>query len=133
MFRLLKLHCSICKTMPRALELSLAADRSTSQGEFDDLATNAWSLLGSRVFRRPRKNSVLRCMIEKHQPKASEILYLRRLPGRVTSEQAAQLLGMQPHHLPILSRHGLLRPLGGAPRNCVKYYASLEIEQLCTD
>jgi hypothetical protein len=72
-------------------------------------------------------------MIEKHQPKATEILYMRRLPGRVNSEQAAQLLGMQPHHLPILCRRGLLRPLGGGPKNCVKYYASLEIEQLCTD
>ena len=57
-------------------------------------------------------------------------LNIRRLPARLNAEQTAQVLGFQPHDVPALVRSGLLKPLGGGPLNCVKYFAAVEIEEL---
>ena len=56
-----------------------------------------------------------------------------RLPARLNIEQVADVLGFQPHDIPFIVRAGLLKPLGGSPRNCVKYFAAFEIEQLRQD
>ena len=56
------------------------------------------------------------------------LLYAERLPGRLNAEQAAALLGFQAHDIPILVKKGLLKPLGGGPKNCVKYFSSVAIE-----
>ena len=63
----------------------------------------------------------------------SSLLSAVRLPARLNPEQTAQVLGFQPHDIPIIVRAGLLKPLGGGPRNCVKYFAAFEIENLRVD
>jgi hypothetical protein len=61
------------------------------------------------------------------------ILTIRRLPARVNVEQAAALLGFQPHDIPALVKHKLLAPLGKGKRNTVKYFAEIDwqMRQLC--
>jgi hypothetical protein len=61
------------------------------------------------------------------------LLASARLPARLNAEQTAELLGVQPHDIPALMRAGLLKPLGGGPRNCVKYFASIDIEDKSRD
>ena len=56
-----------------------------------------------------------------------------RLPGRLVSEDAAALLGFKAHDIPALVYAGLLKPLGGGPRNCVKYFATRTILALAED
>ena len=53
-----------------------------------------------------------------------------RLPARLNAEQTAVLLGFQAHDIPLLVKAGLLKPLGGGPRNCVKFFAAVEIEKV---
>lgn len=54
-----------------------------------------------------------------------------RLPGRLNAEQAARFIGCQPHDIPYLIRAELLKPLARGPRNPVKYFASVELLELC--
>jgi hypothetical protein len=56
-----------------------------------------------------------------------------RLPARLNADQTAQVLGFQAHDIPVLIKEGLLRPLGGGPRNSVKYFAAVEIEEFSRD
>ena len=60
-------------------------------------------------------------------------LQLARLPGRVDATQTADLLGFQPHDIPVLITARLLNPLGRPPRNAPKYFAATEIEDLRTN
>lgn len=55
------------------------------------------------------------------------------LPARLNVEQAAVLLGFQPHDLPVLVAAGLLKPLGKPSANSVKYFATAELEELRRD
>jgi len=55
------------------------------------------------------------------------------MPARLNTEQVAQVLGFQSHDIPVLVKSGLLKPLGGGPRNCVKFFAAFELEELCHD
>lgn len=57
------------------------------------------------------------------------LLFVERLPGRLNAEQAAALLGVQAHDIPVLIKAGLLKPVGGGPKNCVKYFHSTAIER----
>lgn len=57
------------------------------------------------------------------------LLFCDRLPGRLNAEETAAVLGFQPHDIPVLVRAGLLKPVGGGPRNCVKYFHSATIER----
>ncbi len=66
-------------------------------------------------------------------PEQKELLNLRVLPARLNTEQAAHLLGFQPHDLPILCVRGLLKPLGTPPPSAVKYYATSDLEELRAD
>ena len=61
------------------------------------------------------------------------LLSLARLPGRLTGDQAASLLGFMPHDLPILTKARLLMPLGRPPQQAVKYFSSVEIEKCAKD
>jgi hypothetical protein len=61
------------------------------------------------------------------------ILKIRRLPGRITSEQTAVLLGFQPHDIQTLTRARLLKSLGALVPNAPKYFAACEIEALAAD
>ena len=57
------------------------------------------------------------------------------LPARLNVEQAAVVLGFQPHDIPILVASGLLSPLGRRDRgkNTTKYFAWVDIDQRRTD
>jgi hypothetical protein len=59
-----------------------------------------------------------------------KLLSLPRLPGRLSADQAAPVLGFSMHDIPVLVRANLLRPLGNAPANATKYFAASEIEEL---
>lgn len=56
-----------------------------------------------------------------------------RLPARLNVEQTALILGFGAHDIPVLVRSHLLKPLGGGVRNCVKYFAAVEVEKLSRD
>ena len=62
-----------------------------------------------------------------------KVLQVRRLPARLTAQQAAVLLGFEPVCIPILTAKKLLRPLGRPAPNAIRYYASKEVEQLSAD
>lgn len=57
-----------------------------------------------------------------------QILNLTRLPGRLTAEQAAPMLGVNAHEIPILVKAKLLKPLGAPLPNAVKYFSCVEVE-----
>jgi hypothetical protein len=50
-----------------------------------------------------------------------------QFPARLTAEQAAWLLGCQPHDVPILVATRLLKPLGNPPPNGIKFFAASEV------
>ena len=56
-----------------------------------------------------------------------------RLPARLTAEQATQLIYCQPHDTPVLVSSRLLKPLGNAPPNSVKFFATTELIELMED
>jgi hypothetical protein len=60
-------------------------------------------------------------------------LNLSRLPGRLTPEQTAKLLGFAPHDVPVLVKANLLKPLGKPPQQAVKYFAASEVEKHAKD
>ena len=62
-----------------------------------------------------------------------ELLYVRRLPARLTMEQTARLLGFADHDIPILVRTRLLKCLGNPKQNSVKYFARHQLEELQND
>jgi hypothetical protein len=55
------------------------------------------------------------------------------LPGRVSAEKAAELLGFAPHDIPVLIRRGLLKPLGHPAPNAPKFFAGCDILELKAD
>src|SRR5262245_5004910 len=59
--------------------------------------------------------------------RAQEVLGLRRLPSRLGVTDAAILLNVGEHDIPVLVRAGLLEPLGHPPPNAVKYFATIEL------
>lgn len=61
---------------------------------------------------------------------ARELLNLRRLPAMLNAQQAAIILGVVEHDIPVLIRAGLLKPLGNPPANAVKYFAGIQILEL---
>ena len=58
---------------------------------------------------------------------------LNQVPARLTAEQAAWVLNCQPTDVPILVSVRLLKPLGNAPPNSVKFYAASELLELVKD
>jgi len=64
------------------------------------------------------------------KPQPHDILNVRRLPGRLTPEQTATLLGFAPHDIPVLVKAKLLRPLGKPLRNACKWFPANEVENL---
>lgn len=61
------------------------------------------------------------------------LLLLGRLPARLTAEQVAWALNCQPHDVPVLVAARLLKPLGNAAANTVKYFATAELLELMED
>ena len=62
-----------------------------------------------------------------------EFLNLKTFPARLNSDQAAWLIGCQPHNIPALVAAKQLKPLGHAPANAVKYFSTAEVLELCKD
>jgi hypothetical protein len=58
---------------------------------------------------------------------------LGRLPARLTAEQVAWVINCQPHDIPVLVAARLLKPLGNAPSNTVKYFATVELLEQMED
>ena len=48
---------------------------------------------------------------------------LAEFPAAMTKEMVAKAIGLAVHHIPPLSRAGLLKPLGRPGRYCVKHYS----------
>src|SRR5688572_18499633 len=65
--------------------------------------------------------------------RARDVLGLRRLPSRLGVADAAILLNVGEHDIPVLVRAGLLQPLGHPPPNAVKYFATVELMDLAGD
>jgi len=49
------------------------------------------------------------------------------LPARLDAGQAAKLLGIAPHDVPVLIGAGLLKPLGSPAPNAPKYFALVDV------
>lgn len=62
-----------------------------------------------------------------------DLFNCRRLPARLTLDQAAAVLGIHPDGMDYLVEIGLLDPLGGAPRGVQRLFAAVYIEQLARD
>ena len=65
---------------------------------------------------------------ERHQ-----FISVAGLPGRLTAQEAAWVLGFSDHDIPVLVTYRLLKPLGNPPPNGVKYFAAVEIAELARD
>jgi len=63
----------------------------------------------------------------------NEFLSWKVLPARLDVCQTAWFLGFKPHDIPVLTSAGLLKPLGHPVRNCVKHYATENLEALRDD
>ena len=72
-------------------------------------------------------------IIPNHNVNQNWCLYARRLPGRLTAEEAARLIGCKQHDIATLIRLKLLKPLGGPRRNTVKYFAAVRLLAACLD
>lgn len=55
------------------------------------------------------------------------------LPARLNAEQAAAILGFQPHDMSVLIAAGLLKPLGKPVQNSLEHFATAELEGLRQD
>ena len=62
-----------------------------------------------------------------------ELFQCRRLPARLTVEQAAAMLGFHPDGILYLVEIGLIDALGGAPCGVQRLFAAVYIEQLGQD
>jgi len=62
-----------------------------------------------------------------------EFMNLTRLPGRLTAQEAAWLLGFKPHEIPILVTYRLLQTMGAPPRNGEKHFSAGQLERLSRD
>jgi hypothetical protein len=65
-------------------------------------------------------------------PEARNLLSLRRLPAVLSVEEAGWFMGLQAHEVLILSRSGLLKPLG-KPRRGPKRFATAALLPLAED
>ncbi len=59
-----------------------------------------------------------------------QFMNLSRLPGRLSVQEAAWLLGFKPHDIPVLVSYRLLQPMGTPPKNGEKHFSSGQLERL---
>jgi hypothetical protein len=60
-------------------------------------------------------------------------LNLRRLPARLSVQQAAWALGVKPHSIQILVSYRLLKPIGTPARNETKFFGTAYVLRLVED
>ncbi len=68
-----------------------------------------------------------------YQMSPEALLNCRRLPCRLNAEETAVLIGCLSHDIPILTRAGLIKPLGSPAANAVKYFSSVELQKKLDD
>ena len=61
------------------------------------------------------------------------LMLLGGLPARLTVEQVAWVLNCQVHDVPVLVSARLLKPLGNPPPNGIKFFATVEVNELSKD
>lgn len=61
------------------------------------------------------------------------LLTARRLPGRLTAEETAALLGFHTHDIPVLVRRRLLKTSGHPKDNATRYFHGPSIDKLRDD
>jgi hypothetical protein len=66
-------------------------------------------------------------------PERRDLLNLATLPARLSSEEAANFLGFKSHDIPLLTKAGLLKPLGRPMPNSDKYFATVTLNELRQD
>ena len=59
--------------------------------------------------------------------------WMGKIPGRLTAEQVAKILGFAVHDIPVLVKHRLLTPLGQPSEKSTKYFAAVEVFQCAAD
>ena len=62
-----------------------------------------------------------------------QFLNLRRLPARLSVQQAAWVLGVKPHSIQILVSYRLLKPIGTPARNETKFFGTAYVLRLVED
>lgn len=67
------------------------------------------------------------------QQDIERFLNLRHLPASCSAVQAAGLLGITPHEIPILLAKGLLKPIGHPASNAPKFFLTARLEELSRD
>jgi hypothetical protein len=66
-------------------------------------------------------------------PDMERFLNLTHLPQRLSAEEAARVLGLGPHEIPLLVSKGLLKPLGHPAPNAPKFFLRAAIVDLERD
>ena len=64
---------------------------------------------------------------------ALALLSCRRLPGRLTTGEAAVVIGCAEHDIPVLVATGLIKPLGNPAPNSPKYFAAVDVQTAAAD
>jgi hypothetical protein len=59
--------------------------------------------------------------------------WMGKIPGRLTAEHTAKILGFAVHDIPVLVKHRLLTPLGQPSEKSTKYFAAVEVFQCAAD
>ena len=59
--------------------------------------------------------------------------WMGKIPGRLTADRAAGILGFAPHDMPVLVKHRLLTPLGQPAQRSTKYFAAVEVFKCAAD
>lgn len=77
------------------------------------------------------RKTILRILMHDH--KVHFLALYGQLPARLLAEEVAWVLNCQAHDVPVLVAAGLLKPLGKPEANSVKYFATLEIQELARD
>ena len=59
--------------------------------------------------------------------------WMGKIPGRLTAEQAAGILGFAKHDITVLVKHKMLTPLGQPSDKSTKYFAAVEVFRCAAD
>ena len=59
--------------------------------------------------------------------------WMGKIPGRLTAEYTAKILGFAVHDIPVLVKHRLLTPLGQPSGKSTKYFAAVGVFRCAAD
>jgi hypothetical protein len=58
-----------------------------------------------------------------------QFLLCRHLPGRLTAQESSWYLGFSQDDIPVLTAHGLLKPVGDPTQSSIKYFALKDLKK----